>query len=89
MLPELAPTLIRRQLTSLFLADLIEGIALARNAVQRLRKIDITILVWSLILGFAVEGETRPIAVFQRAYQTATNQTVVRSSFTPIYTGAS
>jgi len=32
-------------------------------------------------LGFAVDGETRSIAAFQRVYQTATNQTVVRSSF--------
>jgi putative transposase len=81
MIRELSPTLIRRRLTSLFPADLIEGIALARDAVQRHRKIDITLLVWSLILGFAVNGETRSIAAFQRVYQTATNQTVARSSF--------
>lgn len=81
MIPELSPTLIRRRLTSLFPAELVEGIARERDAVQRHRKIDITMLVWSLILGFAVDGETRSIAAFQRAYQTATNQTVVRSSF--------
>lgn len=38
-------------------------------------------LVWSLILGYAVDSETRSIAAFQRTYQTATNQTVFRSSF--------
>ena len=81
MLTELSPTLIRRRLTSLFPAELVEGIAHERDAVQRHRKIDITMLVWSLILGFAVDGETRSIAAFQRAYQTATNQSVVRSSF--------
>ncbi|RLM83504.1 IS4 family transposase [Halobellus sp. Atlit-38R] len=81
MLPELSPTLIRRRLTSLFPAHLIEGIARERDAVQRHRKIDITMLVWALILGFAVDGETRSIAAFQRVYQTATNQTVSRSSF--------
>ena len=81
MLPELSPTLIRHRLTSLFPADLIEGIARERDAVQRYRKIDITMLVWALILGFAVNGETRSIAAFQRVNQTATNQTVARSSF--------
>jgi len=45
MLPELSPTLIRRRLTSLFPADLIEGIVRERDAVQRHRKIDITMLV--------------------------------------------
>ncbi len=81
MLTELSPDLIRRRLTSPFPAELVEGIAHERDAVQRHRKIDITMLVWSLILGFAVDGETRSIAAFQRAYQTATNQIVVRSSF--------
>jgi len=38
-------------------------------------------LVWSLILGFAVDGEYRSIAAFQRAYQATMNQTVARSSF--------
>ena len=81
MLPELSPTLIRRRLTSLFPAALIEDIARERDVVQRHRRIDITMLVWSLILGFAVDGETRSIAAFQRAYQTATNQKLARSSF--------
>jgi len=30
-------------------------------------------LVWTLIMGFAVDGEARTIAVFQRAYSAATN----------------
>jgi len=81
VLPELSPTLIRRRLTSLFPVELVEDIARERDAVQRQRTIDITMLVWSLILGFAVDGETRSIAAFQRAYQNATNQTVARSSF--------
>ncbi len=38
-------------------------------------------LVWSLILGFAGDVKTRSITAFQRTYQTATNQTIVRSSF--------
>jgi hypothetical protein len=68
-------------LTSLFPEELIEGIARSRDTVQRDRKINITMLVWSLILGFAVDGEDRSIAAFQRTYEAATNQTVARSSF--------
>ena len=81
MFKQLSPDLIRRRLTSLFPAGLIEDIARERDVVQRDRKIDITMLVWTLIMGFAVAGEARTIAGFQRAYSTATNQTVARSSF--------
>lgn len=88
MLTELSPTLIRQRLTSLFPETLIEGIARERDAVQRHRTISITMLVWSLILGFAVDGEKRSIAAFQRTYQTATNQTVARSSFYERFTPA-
>ncbi len=45
-------------------------------------------LVWTLIVGFAVDGEARTIAGFQRAYSAATNQTVARSSFYDRFTPA-
>lgn len=80
MLTGLPPDLIRRWLTSIFPAAL-EDIALARDVVQRHRTIDITMLVWTLIMGFTIDGEARTIAGFQRAYAAATNQTVARSSF--------
>lgn len=88
MLKELSPDLIRRRLTSLFPGELIEDIARERDVVQRDRKIDITMLVWTLIMGFAVDGEARTIAGFQRAYSAATNQTVARSSFYDRFTPA-
>jgi putative transposase len=81
VLTELSPDLIRRRLISLFPAELIEDIAYGRDVVQRNRRIDITVLVWTLVMGFAVEGEARTIAGFQRVYSAATNQTVARSSF--------
>jgi hypothetical protein len=81
VLPELFPALIRRRLTSLFPADFIKDIARERDVVQRNRTIDIMMLVWTLITGFAVDREARTIAGFQRAYSAATNQTVARSSF--------
>jgi IS4 transposase len=85
---KLSPNLIRRRLTSLFPAELIEDIARKRDVVQRDRKIDVTMLVWTLIVGFAVDGEARSIAGFQRAYSAATNQTVARSSFYDRFTPA-
>ncbi|GAA0460369.1 hypothetical protein GCM10008985_16010 [Halococcus dombrowskii] len=88
MFKQLFPTLIRRRLTSLFPAELIEDIARERDVVQRNRTIDITMLVWTLIMGFAVDGEARTIAGFQRAYSAATNQTVARSSFYDRFTPA-
>ncbi|MDW7539537.1 IS4 family transposase, partial [Haloferax volcanii] len=53
MLKELSPDLIQRRLTSLFPGELIEDIARERDVVQRHRRIDVTALVWTLILGFA------------------------------------
>lgn len=53
----------------------------ARGVVQRDRTIDITILVWTLIMGFTVDGEARTVAGFQRVYSAATTQTVARSTF--------
>ncbi|ADE02119.1 ISH8-type transposase ISHvo13 (plasmid) [Haloferax volcanii DS2] len=88
MLKELSPDLIRRRLTSLFPGELIEDIARERDVVQRHRRIDVTALVWTLILGFAVGGESRTIAGFQRAYAAATNQTLSRSSFYDRFTPA-
>jgi len=81
VLSELSPDLIRRRLTSLFPAKRIEDTARERDVVQRNRKIDITTLVWTLIMGFAVDSEARIIAGFQRAFSGATNQTLSRSSF--------
>ncbi len=88
MFKTLSPNLIRRRLTSLFPAAVIEDIARERDVVQRHRTIDITMLVWTLIMGFAVDGEARTIAGFQRAYSAATNQTVARSSFYDRFTPA-
>ncbi|SEP29765.1 hypothetical protein SAMN04487948_1378 [Halogranum amylolyticum] len=61
---------------------------LERDVVQRHWIIDITVLVWTLIMGFAVDGEARTIAGFQRAYAAATNQTLSRSSFYDRFTPA-
>ncbi len=59
MFKTLSPDLIRRRLTSLFPAERIEDIARERDVVQRHRTIDITMLVWTLIMGFAVEWSAK------------------------------
>lgn len=38
-------------------------------------------LVWTLVVGSAVDGDARSIAGLQRAYSAATNQILARSSF--------
>ena len=43
-----------------------EDIAYEHDVVQRHRTIDTTMLVWTLIMGFAVDDEARTIAGFQR-----------------------
>lgn len=45
-------------------------------------------LVWTLMVGFAVGGESRSVAGFQRAYSAVTNQTLARFSFYDRFTPA-
>ncbi|MFC7142915.1 IS4 family transposase [Halosimplex aquaticum] len=72
---------VRSLLTSLFPSGLIEDLAHEREVVQRDRKIDVRMLVWTLVLGFAANGEARSIAGYRRSYELATNQSVAPSSF--------
>ena len=44
-------------------------------------KIDVRMLVWTLVVGFAVGGEARSIAGYRRAYEAATDHSVYPSSF--------
>jgi putative transposase len=79
--PELSPDIVRRRLTSLFPAVRIEDIARERDVVQRDRKLDITMFVWTLIAGFAAGGEARSIAAYRRSYNIATGHNLFPSSF--------
>jgi IS4 transposase len=72
---------VRSLLTSLFPSGLIEDLAHEREVVQRDRKFDVRMLVWTLVLGFAADGEARSIAGYRRSYELATNQSVAPSSF--------
>ena len=59
---------VRSLLTSLFPSEMIEDLAHEREVVQRDRKIDIRMLVWTLVTGFAAGGEARSIADYRRSY---------------------
>ena len=78
---KLSPDAVRTLLTSVFPSEFIDDCARECGVVERNRDIDIRILVWTLAVGFAVGGETRSIADYRRAYNAATNQSIVASSF--------
>jgi putative transposase len=78
---KLSPDAISTLLTSLFSSDMIDDLARECDVVERDRKIDVRMLIWTLAVGFAVGGEARSIADYRRAYNAATNQSVVASSF--------
>ena len=72
---------VRTLLTSLFSSEMIDDLAQERGVVERDRKIDIKMLVWTLVIGFAVGGEARSIAGYRRAYELATDESIAPSSF--------
>ena len=78
---KLSPDAIRTLLTSVFPSEFIDDCARECGVVERNRDIDIRMLMWTLAGGFAVGGETRSIADYRRAYNAATNQSIVASSF--------
>jgi IS4 transposase len=67
---------------------MIDDLAREREVIERDRKIDVRMLVWTLVLGFAAGGEARSIAGYRRAYELATDQSVAASSFYDRFTEA-
>ncbi|EMA48184.1 IS4 family transposase [Halococcus salifodinae] len=78
---ELSSEAIRSLLTSLFSSQMVEDLAREREVVVRDRKIDVRMLVWTLVMGFAVGGEARSVAGYRRAYEAATDHSVYPSNF--------
>lgn len=68
-------------MTSLFPSGMIDDLAREREVVVRKRKLDVRILVWTLIVGFAVDGQARSIAAYRCAYNGVTGQSLAASSF--------
>lgn len=70
-----------QRLLAIALPDgLIEKLAVACEVVERKRKIDIVMLVWTLILGFDV-GTKRKLASLRRKFEQHTGTSIARSSF--------
>ena len=69
---ELSSEAVRSFLTSLFPSQMVGDLAHEREVVRD-RKINVRMLVWTLVVGFAVGGEARFIADYPGAYEAATN----------------
>lgn len=71
---------IRQSLASLFSPQYLAWLARYTGAVIRDRKVSITHLFWTVVLGFGT-GRTRQIAGLRRSYEKSTGQTIEESSF--------
>lgn len=73
-------TILRSTLKTLLPDALILNYAKELRVVQRLRKVDVVALVWTLVLSFQV-GAERSIEGLRHGYQKSTGEGIVRSSF--------
>lgn len=78
---------IHTALTSLFSSQFIRHHARGLGAVKRRRKVDIVVLVWTLVLAFD-RGAERSLASLRRAYTVATGTTLAPSAFYARFTPA-
>ena len=78
---------VRQSLASLFSPQYLSRLARSTKAVVRDRKVSITKLFWTVVLGFGT-GRTRQIAGLRRSYEKATGQTIEESSFYNRFTPA-
>ncbi|QDG49784.1 IS4 family transposase [Persicimonas caeni] len=73
-------TQLRDLLATLIHETLDESLAKALGVVERERKVDIVIFVWSLILGFPT-GAKRTLSALRRSFEQASGQRMASSSF--------
>ena len=73
-------TVIEERLTKLFPPDLLETRARIHGVIERDRKLEITAMVWALVLGFAI-GDSRTIEELRRTYVRFADHHLVPSSF--------
>lgn len=76
--PRIIP--INESLQSLFPTRLLKGWARTYGAVRRERKVNITTLFWSLVLGFGV-GRARTLSGLRREYEQCSGHSLEESSF--------
>jgi putative transposase len=69
-----------RRLTTLFPSEFLEEHAEELGVVEREGKLQIPILVWALVFGFAA-GESRTLASFRRSYNSTADETISPGGF--------
>ena len=73
-------TSLKEALRSCYPDDVLRELAKKAEVQQRTRKVTVTALFWTLILGFGT-GVQRSIAELRREFQQASGRSIVRSSF--------
>ena len=71
---------IRRRLNALLPPDELDRLALESGLIRRRRKLDPTLMLWTLVLGFGA-GRTRSLAALRRVYQRVSGTALAPSSF--------
>ncbi|MFQ3320182.1 MAG: putative transposase, partial [Natronomonas sp.] len=69
-----------RRLTTLFPSEFLEEHAEELGVVERDRDLQIPVLVWALVFGFAA-GESRTLAGFRRSYNSTADETISPGGF--------
>ncbi|ELY59308.1 IS4 family transposase [Natronococcus jeotgali] len=69
-----------RRLTTLFPSEFLEEHAEELGVVEREGKLEIPVLVWVLVFGFAT-GESRTLAGFRRSYNSTADETISPGGF--------
>jgi putative transposase len=71
---------IMRRLTTLFPSELLEGHAEELGVVERESKLQVPVLVWAFVFGFAA-GERRTLAGFRRSYNATADEPISPGGF--------
>jgi len=71
---------IMRRLTTLFPSEYLEEHAEELGVVEREGKLQVPVLVWALVFGFAA-GESRTLAGFRRSYNSTADETISPGGF--------
>ncbi|ELY59279.1 putative ISH8 transposase [Natronococcus jeotgali DSM 18795] len=69
-----------RRLTTLFPSEYLEEHAEELGVVEREGKLQVPVLVWALVFGFAT-GESRTLAGFRRSYNSTADETISPGGF--------
>ena len=77
---EASSSRLMRRLTTLFPSEFLEEHAEELGVIEREGKLQIPVLVWALVFGFAA-GESRTLAGFRRSYNSTADETISPGGF--------